>query len=56
MVPATEEKRRRRTAFEVDLGRYLRPGYHGLWWAAAEIALLGRLSNPRSSSENGADG
>jgi hypothetical protein len=32
---------RRQNARELDLGQFLQPGYHGPWWTAEEIALLG---------------
>jgi hypothetical protein len=44
-VPLTAEQveQRRRTARELNLAQYLRTGYHGPWWTAEEIALLGVL-------------
>jgi hypothetical protein len=46
-------ERRRRTAIELGLGRYLRPGYHGPWWTAAEMALLGRLPDDEVGRRTG---
>jgi hypothetical protein len=42
-LPPDQVERRRRTANELGLGRYLQPDYHGPWWTAREIALLGRV-------------
>jgi hypothetical protein len=38
-------ERRRRTGRELNLGRYLRQGYHGPRRTKAEVALLGRMSD-----------
>src|SRR5262249_20372042 len=38
-----ERDRRGRRARELGLDRNLRTGYHGEWWTAKELALLGRL-------------
>jgi hypothetical protein len=46
-------ERRRRTAKELGLGRYLRPGYHGPWWTKAEEALLGRLPDEEVARRSG---
>jgi hypothetical protein len=46
-------ERRRRTARELNLGSYLRPGYHGPWWTKAEMALLGRLSDDEVARRTG---
>jgi hypothetical protein len=35
--------KRRQTARELGLGRYLRKGYHGPRWTAEELGLLGPL-------------
>jgi hypothetical protein len=40
-LTAVEVERRQRTAVELNLGRNLIPGYHGTWWSAEELALLG---------------
>jgi hypothetical protein len=44
-VPLSEEQveQRRRSALENNLAQYFQPGYHGEWWTAEEIALLGTL-------------
>jgi hypothetical protein len=52
-LSADQVERRRRTAYELDLGRYLRPGYHGPRWTAAEVALLGRLSDDEVARRTG---
>jgi len=44
-LPAEQVERRRRTARELDLGRYLWKGYHGPRWTWQELALLGRASD-----------
>jgi hypothetical protein len=46
-------ERRRRTARELSLGRYLRPGYHGPWWTKAEVALLGRVPDEEVARRTG---
>jgi hypothetical protein len=40
-LPPEQVERRRRTAVQLNLGQYLRPGYHGPRWTRAELALLG---------------
>jgi len=42
-LPPEQVERRRRTAHELDLGQYLRPGYHGPRWSRGQLALLGTL-------------
>jgi hypothetical protein len=34
-------EQRREQAINLNLGRYLKPGYHGRWWTRKELALLG---------------
>jgi hypothetical protein len=46
-------ERRRRTARERNLRRYLRPGYHRPWWTKAEVALLGRLPDEEGDKRTG---
>ena len=46
-------ERRRRTACELDLGRYLPKGYHGPWWTKAEVALLGRVPDEEVARRTG---
>jgi hypothetical protein len=42
-LPPEQVERRRRTAAELDLGQYLRPGYNlGPRWTRAEVTLLGK--------------
>jgi hypothetical protein len=38
-----ERERRRTTARKLNLGKNLRPGYHGKWWKIRELALLGTM-------------
>jgi hypothetical protein len=40
-LPPEQVERRRRTAAELNLGQYLRPGYHGPRWTPRQLALLG---------------
>jgi hypothetical protein len=40
-LPPEQVEDRRRTARERDLGLDLRTGYHGPWWTAEQLALLG---------------
>jgi len=53
--PLTPEQveRRRRTAQELNLGRHLHKGYHGLWWTKAEMRLLGRLPDEEVGQRTG---
>ena len=46
-------ERRRRTAHELDLGRYLPTGYQGPRWTKAEVALLGRLPDEELARRTG---
>jgi hypothetical protein len=40
-LPPEEVERRRRIARELDLGQHLQTGYHGPWWSAEQLVLLG---------------
>jgi hypothetical protein len=41
-LPPEQVEQRRRTALELNLGQYLRPGYNlDPWWSRRELALLG---------------
>jgi hypothetical protein len=42
VLPAEQVEQRRQTALALDLGKHLRPGYHGPWWTRAELSLLGK--------------
>jgi hypothetical protein len=42
LPPEACEQRRRMNA-ALNLKRHLRPGYHGLWWTAEDLALLGTM-------------
>jgi hypothetical protein len=42
---AEERQQRRQRALELNLARHLETGYHGPWWTAEDIALLGRLTD-----------
>jgi hypothetical protein len=52
-LPPEQVERRRRMAHELCLWRFLRPGYHGPWWTAAEVALLGRLPDEEVAQRTG---
>jgi hypothetical protein len=52
-LPEEQVERRRRTALEQDLGRYLVPGYHGPWWSRQELALLGKLPDDEVARRTG---
>jgi hypothetical protein len=52
-LPIDKVERRRRTANELNLGRYLWTGYHGPWWTEDEIALLGQLSDVEVAEQTG---
>jgi hypothetical protein len=40
-LPYEQVEQRQRRAGELDLGRHLLMGYHGPWWSAEQLALLG---------------
>jgi hypothetical protein len=40
-LPPEQVARRRQTALELNLGAYLRTGYHGPRWSEEQLALLG---------------
>src|SRR5260370_37984932 len=42
-LSSEQVEQRRRRAIKLNLGRYLKPGYHGQWWTKKEKALLGKL-------------
>jgi hypothetical protein len=42
-----------RRARELNLGRFLRQGYHGPWWSAKELALLGMLPDEEVGRRTG---
>jgi hypothetical protein len=42
-LPADQVEQRRRNAIENNLAQYLKIGYHGPWWTAKDVALLGVL-------------
>jgi hypothetical protein len=48
-----EVERRRQTTRELVLGRNLRPRYHGEWWTAEEVALLGVLTDAEGARRTG---
>jgi hypothetical protein len=52
-LPAEQVERRRRTARRLNLGRYLKKGYHGPWWTRAEMALLGRVPDEEVARRTG---
>jgi len=45
LLSREQVEQRRRRAINLNLGRYLKPGYHGRWWTAKEMALLGKLAD-----------
>jgi hypothetical protein len=49
----TERQAKREIAERLDLGRHLRPGYHGPRWTRAERALLGKLSDAEVAARIG---
>jgi hypothetical protein len=53
-LPPEQVERRRQTARELNLGKYLRPGYNlGPWWSPAEVKLLGRLPDDEVAAKVG---
>jgi hypothetical protein len=42
-LPAERVEQRRQRAFALNLGRHLPKGYHGPWWTAKELTLLGTM-------------
>ena len=47
-------ERRQRTARELNLGKYLQPGYNlGPWWAPAEVRLLGKRPDDEVAAKVG---
>ena len=52
-LPPEQVERRRRTALRLNLGRYLKTGYHGPWWTRAEVALLGRVPDEEVARRTG---
>jgi hypothetical protein len=53
-LPSEQVERRRRTAVELDLGRFLRPGCnYGPWWTGREVALLGKLPDEEVAARVG---
>jgi hypothetical protein len=52
-LPAEQVERRRRTSLRLNLGRYLKTGYHGPWWTKAEVALLGRVPDDEVARRTG---
>jgi len=53
-LPPEQVERRRRTAVELDLGRFLRPGCnYRPWWTGHEVALLGKLPDEEVAARIG---
>jgi hypothetical protein len=46
-------ERRRRTALELNLGRMLRPGYHGPRWSEEQLGLLGTMMDEEVAQATG---
>jgi hypothetical protein len=46
-------ERRRRTAKEQNLGRFLHKGYPGRWWTKAEVRLLGKVPDEEVARRTG---
>jgi hypothetical protein len=46
-------ERRRRTAYELNLGRFLREAYHESEWTKAEVRLLGKLPDEEVARRTG---
>ena len=53
VVTEAERRARRRRARELNLGQYLKPGTHGPWWSAEELALLAALSDAEVAERTG---
>jgi hypothetical protein len=53
--PLTPEQveRRRRTALELNLGRFLREAYHESRWTKAEVRLLGKVPDAELAHRTG---
>jgi hypothetical protein len=51
----TDEDRqaKRDQAQRLNLGRHLRPGYHGRWWTDREKKLLGKLPDEEAAQRTG---
>jgi hypothetical protein len=52
-LPDERVDRQRRITRELDLGRHLEPGYHGPWWSAEQLALLGTDTDEAIASRIG---
>jgi hypothetical protein len=52
-LPLAQVERRRQTAKDLNLGQYLKPGYHGPRWTAATLALLGTLPDDELATRIG---
>jgi hypothetical protein len=53
-LPPEAVEQCRRTALELGLVRYIRPGYNlGPWWSAAEVKLLGNLPHEEVAARTG---
>jgi hypothetical protein len=52
-LPPDQCERRRQTAKALNLSQHLQPGYHGPWWTAEEIALLGSAPDADVSTRIG---
>jgi len=50
-----EREARRRNALARDQSRHLQPGYHGPWWTAEDLALLGTLPDAEVAPAAGKD-
>jgi hypothetical protein len=48
-----ERQAKRDNAKRLDLGRNLRPGYHGPRWTAAQLKLLGKLPDAEVARRTG---
>jgi hypothetical protein len=52
-LPPEAVERRRQTARDLNLGRFLHKGYHGPRWSDADLALLGTLTDDEVARRTG---
>jgi hypothetical protein len=48
-----ERQARRETARRLELARHIPHGYHGPWWTAEELALLGTMPDAEVAARTG---
>ena len=52
-LSSKQVEQRRLRSIKLNLGRYLKPGYHGRWWSKREIGLLGKLPDEKVAKRIG---